>query len=243
MKDVENYYCTNPDCSDYQMRGRGNLNAGFTYGKHGRRMLYCRTCKSRFSETKCTPFFNSKYSAETIGAILRCTAEGVGVRNAKSEIQNPKSEPERTGNPGRPRSPVAVVDEDLDYATVHKTREKGRVVKVEKRVIYGDEERIKKRLGSSPSKTINTSFEERLNGILRQMDAHLRRKSLTFAKALRWFEAKLAFVVAAYNFLRPHTTLSRNPDRSTTPRSPAMAASLTDHLWSLEELLTLPVMQ
>jgi len=43
-------------------------------------MLYCSTCKSRFSETKCSPFFQTKYGAETIGAILRCTAEGVGVR-------------------------------------------------------------------------------------------------------------------------------------------------------------------
>ena len=54
---------------------------------------------------------------------------------------------------------------------------------------------------------------ERANGILRQLDAHLRRKSLTFAKAWRWFRAKLNLTVAYYNLIRPHGTLSRNPDR------------------------------
>jgi hypothetical protein len=36
-----------------------------------------------------------------------------------------------TGQPGRPRSLEKVIDEKLDYATIHKTREKGRIVKVE----------------------------------------------------------------------------------------------------------------
>ena len=52
-------------------------------------------------------------------------------------------QPEPTGLPGRPRSPEKVIDDSLDYAIVHKTRENGRVVKVEKNVVYGSEERIK----------------------------------------------------------------------------------------------------
>ena len=44
---------------------------------------------------------------------------------------------EPTGRRGRPRNPEKVIDEDLDYATVHKTREKGRVVKVEKNIVFG----------------------------------------------------------------------------------------------------------
>jgi len=53
---------------------------------------------------------------------------------------------EPTGQPGRPRSPVKIVDENLDYATVHKTRDKGRIVKVETKVIFGSSARIEKRL-------------------------------------------------------------------------------------------------
>lgn len=142
-----------------------------------------------------------------------------------------------TGEPGRPKNPEMVVDPRLDYATVHKTRAKGRVVKVEKRVVYGDAERIARRLQSSPSRTINTAFVERVNGILRQLDAHLRRKSLTFSKALRWFRAKLNLTAAYYNLIRPHGTLSRNPDRTTTPRTPAMLAGLTQKPLTWGDLL------
>jgi IS1 family transposase len=155
------------------------------------------------------------------------------------ELYHQTIEQERTGLPGRPKNPRVEVDTDLDYATVHKTREKGHVVKVEKKVVYGDSQRIAIRLEQSPSNTINTSYIERVNGILRQMDAHLRRKAPTFAKAMRYLTAKLHLVVAFYNFVRPHGTLSRNPDRTTTPRTPAMIAGLSDHLWTVEELLAL----
>ena len=80
MLDVTKYFCPNPGCKDYGIRGKGNLNVHFRYGKHDRRMLYCTTCKIRFSETKGTAFFGSKYPSETIGKIIQTTAEGVGVR-------------------------------------------------------------------------------------------------------------------------------------------------------------------
>jgi transposase InsO family protein len=80
---------------------------------------------------------------------------------------------------------------------------------------------------------------ERSHAALRQVDVHLRRKSLTFAKSLRWLNAKFALVVAWYNLVRPHMTLSRNPDRSTTPRTPAMAAGIQDHPWTASEFLAL----
>ncbi len=144
-----------------------------------------------------------------------------------------------TGKPGRPRLPEKLVHADLDYAVVHKTRVDGHVVHVARRIVFGDPERIDKRLENSPSQTINTAYVERSNGTLRQMDAHLRRKSLTFAKADRWLKAKFALVAAWYNLVRPHTSLSRNPDRSTTKRTPAMAAGLADHPWSVSELLTI----
>jgi len=149
------------------------------------------------------------------------------------EVEHPP-----TGKRGRPRNPEQVVHEDLDYATVHKTREAGQVVKVERKVVFGDAERIQARFDDSPSQTINTSFVERLNATLRQMDAHLRRKSMTFAKALIWLKAKFALIAAWYNLVRPHTTLSRNADRTTTKRTPAMAAGLATAPWTVQDLIS-----
>lgn len=156
-----------------------------------------------------------------------------GLKELFHELVQPKP----TGRPGRPKKPEKIIDEDLDYATVHKTREKGRVVKVEKRVVYGSAERIEKRLQRSPSSTINTSFVERSNLDWRLWDAHLVRKSLTFAKSVHWLKAKFAICVALYDFIRPHETLSRGEDRIFRPKTPAMAADITDHRWTTRELL------
>jgi transposase-like protein len=80
MLELSNYFCPNTKCVNYGVRGKGNLTVHFQYGKQDRRMLYCGSCKTRFSETKCTAFFGSKYSTETISRIVQTTAEGVGVR-------------------------------------------------------------------------------------------------------------------------------------------------------------------
>jgi IS1 family transposase len=145
--------------------------------------------------------------------------------------------PKPTGRRGRPRGPEKVVDESLDYATVHKTRENGRVVKVETRVVYGLKERIDGRLEQLPSNTINTSYVERSNLNWRMWGAHLSRKSLLYAKSIRWLRAKFSICVAFYNFIRPHEALSRRNDRRFLPKTPAMAAGVTDHQWTIRELL------
>ncbi|MFC1858895.1 hypothetical protein ACFL9U_12845 [Thermodesulfobacteriota bacterium] len=145
-------------------------------------------------------------------------------------------QPEPTGLRGRPQSPVKVVDKNLDYATVHKTRENGRVIKVESKIVFGSAERIKKRLEGLPSNTINTSFVERSNLNWRMWDAHLTRKSLMFAKSFRWLRAKFSLCVGFYNYIRPHETLSRGSDRVFRPNTPAMVAGITDHPWTIKEL-------
>ena len=53
---------------------------------------------------------------------------------------------EPTGRRGRPRNPEKIMDENLDYATVHKTRKRGRVAKVETKVVFGSKKRIEKNL-------------------------------------------------------------------------------------------------
>ena len=150
--------------------------------------------------------------------------------------------PEPTGQPGRPRNPARVIDEDLHYATVHKTREGGKVVKVERKVVYGTELDIVTRLEKSPSKTINTAYVERSNLDWRLWDAHLARKAPTVARSMRWLKAKFAICVACYNLIRPHETLSRGEDRIFRPRTPAMAAKVVDRRWSFSELLTYPAL-
>jgi len=145
---------------------------------------------------------------------------------------------EPTGKPGRPRNPHKAIDADLDYATVHKTRHGGKVIKVERNVVHGSEPRILERLEKSPSQVINTAYVERSNLDWRLWDAHLARKAPTAARSLRWLKAKFAICVACYNLIRPHATLSRGKDRLFRPKTPAMAASVTDHLWTFTELLT-----
>ncbi|WP_139164130.1 hypothetical protein [Desulfoluna spongiiphila] len=145
-----------------------------------------------------------------------------------------------TGKPGRPKNPEQVIDADLDYATVHKTRQGAKVVKVERKVGYGCDRSILTRLSNSPSHTINTAYIERSNLDWRLWDAHLTRKAPTVARSMRWLKAKFAICVACYNLIRPHETLGRGKDRIFRPKTPAMAANVTDHKWTFIELLTRP---
>jgi hypothetical protein len=138
-----------------------------------------------------------------------------------AELFHSEIPPEPTGKPGRPRSPERVIDADLDYATVHKTREDGRVVRVERRVVFGSQQSVRERLESSPSQTINTAYVERSNLDWRLWDAHLTRKAPTAARSMRWLRAKFAICVACYSLIRPHETLSRGQDRIFRPKTPA----------------------
>jgi hypothetical protein len=147
-----------------------------------------------------------------------------------------------TGKPGRPSNPQRVIDADLDYATVHKTRQGAQVVKVERKVIYGSEQRIIERLAKSPSRTINTAYIERSNLDWRLWDAHLARKSPTAARSMRWLKAKFAICVACYNLIRPHATLSRGGDRIFRAKTPAMEAGVVNHPWTFTELLAYPAL-
>ena len=80
MDDLARFCCQNPDCSDYGQRGTGRLTVCGHYGKQGRRLLYCKTCKYRFSERKGTPFFQSRLPDEQVVSLLHHIAEGCGVR-------------------------------------------------------------------------------------------------------------------------------------------------------------------
>jgi len=147
-----------------------------------------------------------------------------------------------TGKPGRPRNPERIIDADLDYATVHKTRQGAQVIKVERKVIHGSEKQVLARLEKSPSQTINTAYIERSNLDWRLWDAHLARKAQTVHSSKRRLKAKFAICVACYKLIRPHETLSRGDDRIFRPKTPAMAASVADHQWTFSELLAYPAL-
>jgi IS1 family transposase len=167
--------------------------------------------------------------------------ELVHYESVLAEIYSEEIPVENTGKRGRPRLPEKKIDPELDYAVVHKTRKKGKVVKVERRIVYGDEKRIDEKIAKSPGKKINTSYIERSNGTLRQTDGHLRRKSQTFAKEMPYLKARLAVIILIYNCIRPHNTLSKNPDKSRTPRTPALVAKLIEKNWTIETAFKRPM--
>jgi LacI family transcriptional regulator len=80
MDDLRNFCCHNEACADHGKRGAGNLSVCDHYGKYRRRMLYCKTCKARFSERKGTALFDSRLPEDKAVAILRHLDEGCGVR-------------------------------------------------------------------------------------------------------------------------------------------------------------------
>lgn len=81
MDDLSSFCCQNKKCSDHGRRNTGNLSVCDRYGKNKqRRMLYCRSCKARFSERKGTIFFGSPLPEEKIVSMMEHVAEGCGVR-------------------------------------------------------------------------------------------------------------------------------------------------------------------
>jgi hypothetical protein len=154
-------------------------------------------------------------------------------------VEQPR--PKRPG-PGRPPKPVKVVPPELCYATVRKRREKGRVVEVVRTVVFGTlcllDAMLKR---STASTTINTSFVERNNGTDRHQNSRKRRKTYGFSKSLAMHRASSYFVGYSYNFCWPVRTLRiRQSDRTWLARTPAMAAGLSDHVWSIQEWITYP---
>jgi len=159
-------------------------------------------------------------------------------------------QPKRQGTRGRHPDPRRVPSPGLLYAQVVKKREKGKVIAVETRVVFGDPAAIVTVLAtSSVSETINTSFVERDNLTQRQSNRRLTRRTNGFSKEMTWFEKQLWLSLAYYHLVLPHHSLRQRlpgpePTRGTgsprlwQPVTPAMAAGITDHIWTTTELLS-----
>jgi IS1 family transposase/transposase-like protein len=158
-------------------------------------------------------------------------------------------QPERRGTRGAYPKPRLQPRSDLLYAQVVKRRERGQVVAVSTRLIFGTPEALAACLAHSEvSHTVNTSFVERDNLTQRQSNRRLTRRTNAFSKDLTWFEKQLWVSLAYYHLVLPHQSLQEElpiPEptrgagspRKWRPVTPAMAAGLTDHVWTTRELL------
>jgi IS1 family transposase len=162
--------------------------------------------------------------------------------------------PPRQGTRGRFPIPRRCPPPDLCYAVVVKERKHGRVVHIMTRLVYGTTEQVEAALQASPvSRVINTYGVERNNLTVRQHSRRMGRKVNAFSRAPDYLEHQLTLAFAYYHFAVPHRGLRRRLPRSLPtkgcngsrkkwqPVTPAMAARLTDHVWTMDELLSFRV--
>ena len=156
-------------------------------------------------------------------------------------------QPARRRDKGPLPKPRWVPVPELLYAQVVKSYRRRRIVGVKYRVVFGTMERVQQVLSACGHK-INTAFVERLNLDIRQRVAAVERRVNTLCQGEDGIRQQLVVYHAYYNFCLPHSSL-RQPllvpeptNGSGSPKlwrpcTPAMAAGLTDHVWSLKEVL------
>ncbi|HKB39974.1 MAG TPA: hypothetical protein VKD72_26295 [Gemmataceae bacterium] len=143
--------------------------------------------------------------------------------------------PPRTGKPGRPAGPRVEPPAGMCYGRLSKHKKKGRLERVEAEVVFGE---------LPEGETISTSYLERHNATDRHRNARKGRKTYRFSKDWETHEAMTTFTLYSYNFCWVVRTLRQEvAPQCYRQRTPAMAAGLTDHVWSLEEWITLPAVQ
>jgi IS1 family transposase len=156
-------------------------------------------------------------------------------------------QPPRRQTTGPAPKPRWMPRPELLYAQVVKTLRQRRIVEVKPRVVFGMKMAVDQVLAPR-GWHINTAFVERLNLSLRQRVAAIRRRSATSCKGEDGLGQHLALFQVYHNFVLPHATLRQalaepvptNGSGSAKlwrPCTPAMAAGLTDHIWSLKEVL------
>ena len=150
-----------------------------------------------------------------------------------------------TGRPVRRMVPEKVPPPELTYATVEKRKRRGRLVEILVHLIFGTLAALAAALRRSKvSRQVNVSFLERYNATDRHRNARKVRRTYTFSKEWRVHESMTYFTMYSYNFCWPVRTLEdRDEDGRVRKRSPAMAAGLADHVWTMRECITTPSVQ
>jgi IS1 family transposase/transposase-like protein len=169
--------------------------------------------------------------------------------NALSDEYGVMVTPPRKPGPGRPPLPRKMPPDDLLYAVVVKRRENGHLVEVSTHVVYGAPEQIAAAIEASPvSTTISTYGVERNNLTIRQHSRRAGRRVNAFSKEPDYLEH-----FAYYHFVIPHRGLRQRLEpplptkglngspKKWLERTPAMAAGLTNHIWTMDELLSFRV--
>jgi IS1 family transposase len=156
-------------------------------------------------------------------------------------------QPERRQATGPLPKPRWMPLPELLYAQVVKSYRRRRIVGVKHRVVFGTQLAIEQVLATC-GWTINTSFVERLNLDLRQRVAAIGRRVNTLCQGEAGLRDQVALFQVYHNFVLPHASL-RQPllipqptngcgsAKLGRPCTPAMAVGLTDHVWSLTEVL------
>jgi transposase-like protein len=136
-------------------------------------------------------------------------------------------DPVHTGKRGRPR---LVVWDELHIVQVIKQRVGRRLVNITRRLAYGSLTQAEAIMHATQVELgrINTAYIERLNATLRTWMPALVRRTRTPVGRREQLEAALFWTGCVYNFCHVHASLAGTP---------AMAADLTDHVWSIDELI------
>jgi IS1 family transposase len=181
----------------------------------------------------CVPLFLTDGFREYITALL--THYGMWVQPERRQATGPAPKPRWMPLP------------QLLYAQVVKTIRRRRLVQVKHRVVFGTLEAVQQVLAACGWQ-INTAFVERLNLTIRQHVAAVGRRVSTLCKGEDGLQQQLALYHCYYNFCLPHASLRQPLQRLVPtngagsakqwrPCTPAMAAGLTDHVWTLREVL------
>ena len=157
-----------------------------------------------------------------------------GIDEAMIEVYG--AVPEYCGQ-GRPPTKKRAGSDWIYLQMVKQRDERGRVNGIKLRVQFGKKSEAIALLGKS------TAYIERSNLTSRLFNGRQVRKTLAFSKDVTAYRAAAAWEDCYYNLVRPHKSL-RLPaadglPRKWLPRTPAMAAKLTDHIWTVKELLTM----
>jgi transposase-like protein/IS1 family transposase len=163
--------------------------------------------------------------------LLVCTD---GLRAYIRAIRETFRAPVHTGKSGRPQLRPW---RNVLIAQVVKRYEQRRVVETERRIIAGTPRRVETlRRRSQGDGVINTAYMERLNATFREHLAPLARRCRALARQTLRLHEGMFLVGTVYNFCTPHTSLDRAQEMT-----PAMAAGITDHCWTMQELLSFHV--
>jgi len=154
-----------------------------------------------------------------------------GHREALLQVYGRVPEYRGRGRPPTRKQPVA----GWHYTQMVKQRDAtGNLIGVDIRVIYGDDTT----LAQTGTRTV---YVERTNLTSRLMNGRLVRKTLGFSKDLTLLEASCVWEDVVYNLTRSVKTLRLEvmpqTKRRWIHRSPAMAAGITDHIWSIRQIL------